>query len=66
MATRADHESRASDVYGATISLVVAATFAVALRLIARKISAANYWWDDWTLVLALVRTETLDQTDFQ
>lgn len=61
MATGVDHESRVSDVYGATISLVVAATFAVALRLTARKISAAKYWWDDWILVLALVRTEPLD-----
>lgn len=55
MATEAYHDSRTAQVYGATIGLVVAATFAVALRLVARRFSAAKYWWDDWMLVLALV-----------
>lgn len=60
MATEAYHESQASKLYGVTISLVVAATFAVALRLVARRLSAAKYWWDDWMLVVALVRTEVI------
>ena len=60
MVAEAYHDSRASNLYSATIPLVVVATFAVGSRLVARKISAAKYWWDDWTLVLALVRTETL------
>ena len=63
MATEAYHESRVSHIYGATVSLVVAATFAVALRLVARRFSAAKYGWDDWMLVLALVRTDTLPLT---
>ena len=51
-------QARVSQVYGGTISLVVAATLAVALRLLARKISAAKFWWDDWILVLALVKIQ--------
>lgn len=66
MATEAHYESRSSAVYGGTISLLVAATFAVALRLLARGISAAKYWWDDWILVLALVRTDTFLAAQFE
>lgn len=60
MSTEAYYESRTSDLYGGTIALVGAATIAVALRIVARRISAAKFWWDDWNLVLALVRTETV------
>ena len=49
------YQSRTSGVYGGTISLILVAAIAVCLRLAARKISAANLWWDDWTLVIALV-----------
>ena len=49
------YQSRTSGVYGGTISLIIVAAIAVALRLTARSISAANFWWDDWTLVIALV-----------
>lgn len=55
MGTEAYHESRTSDIYGSTITMVVAATIAVALRLYARRLSVAKFWWDDWMLVLALV-----------
>lgn len=50
------NQSRAVQLYGGTISLMVAATIALALRLVARSISAAKLWWDDWILMLALVR----------
>ena len=57
MATSGDsyNQSRVSSVYGGTISLVAAATLAVGLRFVARGMTAAKYWWDDWILVLALV-----------
>ncbi|KAL8934423.1 MAG: hypothetical protein Q9216_005923 [Gyalolechia sp. 2 TL-2023] len=48
------NESRLPPFYGSTITLMVAATIAVALRLVARSMSAAKLWWDDWILVLAL------------
>lgn len=39
---------------GSSVS-VLAATVAVAARLLARKISAAPFWWDDWTIMVSLV-----------
>lgn len=55
MSNDAYHQSRTSGVYGGTITLTIIAAIAVALRLTARWISAAKFWWDDWTLVIALV-----------
>ncbi|KAM0805101.1 hypothetical protein BDR22DRAFT_817585 [Usnea florida] len=48
------YQSRTAGIYGGTITLIIVAAIAVALRLTARSISAANLWWDDWTLVIAL------------
>ena len=50
------YQSRASEVYGITITLEVLATIAVIARLVSRKLSVAKYWWDDLTIVLAWVR----------
>ena len=47
--------SLAWKVWLGSIVSVVAATVAVALRLFARRISAAPFWWDDWTIVASLV-----------
>lgn len=55
MSSDAYYQSRAPGLYGGTITLIIVAAVAVALRLTARKVSAANFWWDDWTLVIALV-----------
>ena len=55
MSNDAYYQSRTPGVYGGTITLIIVATIAVALRLTARKVSTANFWWDDWTLVVALV-----------
>ena len=55
MSNDAYYQSRTPAVYGGTITLITVAAIAVVLRLTARKISAANFWWDDWTLVVALV-----------
>ncbi|KAL8935221.1 MAG: hypothetical protein Q9216_005531 [Gyalolechia sp. 2 TL-2023] len=49
------HESRQSEIYGGTISLIVLATLSVIVRLIARQRSAAKLWWDDFIIVVALV-----------
>lgn len=48
-------ESRTSQIYGGTISLISLATILVIARLYARKSSAANLWWDDFVIVVALV-----------
>ena len=50
------YQSRASEVYGTTITLEALATIAVIARLVSRKLSVAKYWWDDLTIVLAWVR----------
>ena len=48
-------ESRVGEVYGGTIPLLVLGTLLLIARIIARKISAAKLWWDDYTIVVALV-----------
>lgn len=42
------NQSRTLEVYGGTLSLILLATILVVARLIARKTSAANIWWDDF------------------
>lgn len=54
------NQSRAYEIYIGTITLMVLASIAVTARLAARKISVANYWWDDYLIALALVRTTRL------
>ena len=53
------YQTRVPDLYAATITLAVLQTIAVIARFAARRISAANFWWDDYTIVLALVRYTT-------
>lgn len=48
-------QSQIAPLYGGTVALVFAATLAVALRLVARRMTLARYWWDDLFLTLALV-----------
>ncbi|KAI4272862.1 MAG: hypothetical protein L6R38_006500 [Xanthoria sp. 2 TBL-2021] len=50
------YQSRQSEIYGGTISLIILATVSVAVRLVARRQSPAKLWWDDFTVVVALVR----------
>lgn len=68
MPTELFFQTRTSQIYGGTISLIVLAILAVALRLYARSITRAKLWWDDWILVLALVKNKSpsraLDETD--
>ena len=49
------NQSRISKVYGGTIPLIVLATTLVVTRLIARRVSVAKLWWDDYTIIAALV-----------
>lgn len=49
------HENRYPEIYAGTIILLVVATAVVILRLYARRLSVVSLWWDDWTLVVALV-----------
>ncbi len=40
------NQSRVPELYGGTIALITAATIVVVLRLIARRLSTASYWWE--------------------
>lgn len=48
-------QNRTGEIYGSVIVLTVIAVTAVVLRFLARKISSAGFWWDDWTITTALV-----------
>lgn len=48
-------ESRVWRVLVGSIVSVVLASIAVTLRMIARKMSGVGYWWDDYTILAALV-----------
>lgn len=50
-------DSEAWKVWVGSVVSVVLATIAVIARLVARRISAANFWWDDYTIIAALVST---------
>lgn len=58
MSTEVYFESRAPRVYGCTISFLAIAFITAVLRFLARRLSAAAYWWDEWTILVALVRFE--------
>lgn len=60
MASDAYAENRAAEVYGGMIPLTIIATVAVVLRMIARRVAGTTYWWDDLTVVVALVSVEQL------
>lgn len=49
------YQTRQPAVYVVTSVLLVLATTAVILRFWARHISVARYWWDDFTIIVALV-----------
>lgn len=46
---------RGPTIVAVQIVMIVTATLAVALRFIARRISGAGFWWDDWMILAALV-----------
>lgn len=49
-------DDRGPQIEAVTIFMLVLATVAVTLRLLARYISArAGFWWDDWLSLAALV-----------
>ena len=45
-------------IYVGIITTIVPATIVVILRYIARYVARAGLWWDDYTIVAALVSTQ--------
>ena len=56
MASQADAgQKEAARFQVATAVLCSLATVVVFLRLLSRKVSAANFWWDDVFIIIAIV-----------
>jgi len=50
-------DSRAPMVLAILSTLTVLSIVAVIARLVARRMSKVALWWDDYTIIVALVRT---------
>ena len=48
-------ESRVGETYALVITFTVLSTIAVALRFLSRRLGRASLWWDDWTILMALI-----------
>ena len=48
-------QSRVGAIYAAVITVSIASTIAVASRFVCRRMVKAHMWWDDWTMLAALV-----------
>ena len=49
------YATKQSKLIGADIAFIVLSALFVVLRLLARHIARAGYWWDDYVIVVALV-----------
>ena len=59
-------ESNKKPIYAAVAVGFVLATGAVILRAIARRISKANFGWDDYTIIFALVNSFSFPSSRIQ
>jgi hypothetical protein len=50
-------------IYVGTITTIVPATIVVILRYFARYAARAGFWWDDYTIVGALVSIQAFSNT---
>ena len=48
-------QSRVGAIYAAVVTVSIASTIAVTLRFVCRRVMKAHLWWDDWTMLAALV-----------
>ena len=55
MSSKVEHANKGPIVLGIFILVTFLAITAVALRFLSRKLSKAQYWWDDWMILAALV-----------
>ncbi|MCJ1432056.1 hypothetical protein MMC27_001412 [Xylographa pallens] len=49
--------TEAPKIIAVSVVLIILSTAAVVLRFVARMLSKAGLWWDDWVIVAALVMT---------
>lgn len=50
---------RGPNINALQVVMIMTASGAVVLRFVARKLSAAGLWWDDWMILAALVCSST-------
>lgn len=55
--TAVSHDNISWHIWVGTTTTVVPAIIAVTLRFTARYVSRAGFWWDDYTILAALVGT---------
>lgn len=55
-------QSLQPNIYAACIVVTIAATIAVALRLLCRRLAQAYLWWDDWMIIAALVSVQCCEE----
>ena len=53
------YEDKQANAYAATFITWGLAITAVVLRFTARRLSRVKYWWDDWLMLIALVRRDS-------
>ena len=56
-------QSRVDRIYAAVVTCSVLCTIAVVLRFICRRLVRARLWWDDWSILAALVVECTYSQS---
>ena len=49
------NETQIPRITAASIIFIVISTVTVALRFLARRLSGAGLWWDDWMILAALI-----------
>ena len=54
-------QSRVGVIFAAVITVSIASTIAVTLRFICRRMMKAHLWWDDWTILAALVSVSKVE-----
>lgn len=49
------HANQEARILAVSVVLIVVSTLSVILRFVARALSKAGLWWDDWCILAALV-----------
>ena len=55
-----NNQNLTAEIFGITGALLFLSSLAVALRIISRRLSSASFWWDDGTIIAALVYSTIL------
>ena len=50
-------QSQTTRIIATSVILMILSAVAVLLRFAARKLSKAGLWWDDWTILGAMVQS---------